>query len=112
LRLESARGSQIYDWAGTEESVDDLVDTSVKANLRGAADSLYNRRFTRKLADVRLEDVSAAAADLLPRFLDPASTQTAVVCGTGGVGDAAEGFSKWGIDFHVIDDVENSFLSD
>lgn len=54
--LESARGSQIYSWVEREEAVADLSSISVKAYLRGTWDSLYNRRFVKRLAKVTLED--------------------------------------------------------
>lgn len=55
--IESARGSQIYSWVEREEAVADLSSISVKAYLRGTWDSLYNRRFVKRLAKVSLEDV-------------------------------------------------------
>ncbi len=44
---------------------------SVKALLRGAADTAYNRRFVRAVAGVTAEDVRRVARRYLPLFLDP-----------------------------------------
>ena len=42
--LDSARGSQIYNWAEREETVENLSSVSIKSILRGTSDPYYNRR--------------------------------------------------------------------
>jgi len=128
--LESARGSQIYSWVEREEAVADLSSISVKAYLRGTWDSLYNRRFVKRLAKVSLEDVhrvkltnltvveaksntflSQVATKYLPRFLDANETQTAVVCNPLEVPNIKYIFGHYDISLFEIEDIEESILS-
>ena len=43
--LDSAKGSQVYEWAEREETVEDLSSVSIKSILRGTDDPFYNRRW-------------------------------------------------------------------
>ena len=110
--LESAKGSQIYNWAEKEETIEDLGSSSVKATLRRVQDPYYNRRFVKKLAKVSLKDVQLLAFKYLPLFEIEALTRTAITCGSSQVDSVTESFQKYGIDLKVIDDVDNSVMTE
>ena len=110
--LDSAKGSQIYTWAEREETIEDLGSTSVKASLRHTMDPFYNRRFVKKLAKVTVADVQRLARKYLPLFEEVELTRTAVVCGSSQVKGVAENFKQYGLNLTVIDDVDNSILTE
>lgn len=110
--MESAVGSEIYSWAEREETVSELSQVSIKSILRNAGDPYYNRRFVTKIAAVTVDDVRKVAEKYLPDFLDPDKSHTSVVCGPSDVESVTEDFKKYKLDLHVIDDIENSFVSD
>ena len=110
--IESAKGSQIYDWAEREETVEDLGSSSVKASLRQTIDPYYNRRFVKRLAKVTLNDIKDLALKHLPLFEDPDLTLTAITCGPGLVDSIVEDFKKYNLKLHVIDDVDQSILTE
>ena len=109
--LESAKGSQIYNWAEKEETVEDLGSSSVKASLRHVQDPFYNRRFVKRLDKVAIDDVQALAKKYLPLFEDPELTRTAIVCGSSQVNEIKENFAQYGINLTVIDNLDDSILT-
>jgi Zn-dependent M16 (insulinase) family peptidase len=110
--LDSARGSQIYEWAAREETLESLSSVSVKSVLRGARDNKYNRRFVKRLASVTIDEIKAAAAKFLPQFLEADVAQTAVACGPAGVDKIVKTFAgDYGIKMNVIEDIEDSVMS-
>ena len=110
--LDSARGSQIYNWAEREETTEDLSSVSVKSYLRQTDDPYYNRRFVGRLAAVTLDDVKAVAEKYLPLFLKADETQTAVVCGTDKVEHMTYVLGHLGFEMTEIKDLENSILTE
>merc|ERR1711879_451151 len=54
--VSSAKGSLIYSWTEKEETVEDLVEQTVKAYMR-QTDSKYNRAFVRALGRVTVQAV-------------------------------------------------------
>ena len=110
--LESAKGSQIYNWAEREETIEDLGSSSVKASLRRVQDPYYNRRFVKKLAKVSLKDVQLLAFKYLPLFEMEALTRTAITCGSSQVDSVTDSFKNYNIDLKVIDDVDNSVMTE
>ena len=109
--LDSAKGSQIYTSAEREETIKGLASTSVKASLRHVTDPFYNRRFVKKLAKVTVADVQRLAMKYLPLFQEVELTRTAIVCGSSQVEGVTENFKQYGLDLTVIDDVDNSILT-
>ena len=109
--LDSAKGSQIYTWAEREETIEDLGSTSVKASLRQVQDPFYNRRFVKRLAKVTVADVQGLAMKYLPLFQEPDLTRTAIVCGSSQVDGVKENFTKYGLNLTVIDDLDDSILT-
>ena len=109
--LDSAKGSQIYTWAEREETIEDLGSTSVKASLRQVQDPFYNRRFVKRLAKVTVADVQGLAMKYLPLFQEPDLTRTAIVCGSSQVDRVKENFTKYGLNLTVIDDLDDSILT-
>ena len=71
----------------------------------------YNRRFISRIDAVTLDEVRSVAAEFLPAFLDPAKTQTAVACGPNDVQGMKEFFAGLGFDLNVIEDMEDSIMS-
>ena len=57
---DSAKGALVYSWAEKEETVSGLINEAGKAYLRGA-DTLYNRQFTRSIANVTSKHIQVAA---------------------------------------------------
>merc|ERR1712223_549975 len=76
--VSSAKGSLIYSWTEKEETVEDLVDQTVKAYFR-QTDSNYNRDFVRALGKVSLADIKTAARQILPLFLSDKTSQTVLI---------------------------------
>jgi Zn-dependent M16 (insulinase) family peptidase len=108
---DSAKGSIIYSWTEKEETVEDLVGQAVKAYMR-KTDSKYNRQFVRALGRVRLADLKAAAARLLPAFLSADSSMTVVVCNPSTVEDVITDFTDFGIELTTYQDLEDTFLNE
>ena len=73
-------------------------------------DSKYNRNFVLALASTSTSRIKELAAELLPAFLDPAATQTAVVCNPGAVPDLVDEFKQFDIELNVVESLEESFL--
>ena len=88
-----------------------MGSTSVKASLRHASDPFYNRRFVKRLAKVTVADVQRLAMKYLPLFQEADLTRTAVVCGTSQVKGVAESLKQYGLDLTIIDDIDNSILT-
>jgi len=107
--LDSARGSMIYSWAEKEETVENLLSQTVKSYMR-KTDSKYNRNFVLALASTSTSRIKELAAELLPAFLDPAATQTAIVCNPGAVPDLVDEFKQFDIELNVVESLEESFL--
>ena len=110
--IESAKGSQIYDWAEREETIEDLGSSSVKASLRQTSDPFYNRRFVKRLANVTLNDVKELALKYLPLFEDPNQTLTAITCGPQDIEHVVDNFKQYDISLEVIDMDENNILTE
>merc|ERR1712127_723499 len=108
--VESAKGALIYAWAEKEETVTGLVKEAARAYTR-ETDSKYNRVFTKSLAYVETKDLEEAAARLLPLFLSPKSTLTAVVCNKGNIEEVVTELGKFGFDFTTYDKLEDTFLA-
>jgi len=109
--LDSARGSQVYEWAAREETVESLSNVAVKSVLRGVWDTKYNRRFVKRIASVTLDEVKEAAKRFLPRFLDAEVSMTAVTCGPGEVPAMAEFMNDIGFETKIVEDIEDSVMS-
>ncbi len=109
--LESAIGSQVYEWAAREETIENLSSVSVKAVLRGVRDNEYNRRFVASIAAVTMDEIKAAAVKFLPQFLDASATQSAVACGPADVESMSKVFADYGINVKVIDDIDDSVMA-
>ena len=75
-------------------------------------DPFYNRRFVKKLAKVTVADVQRLARKYLPLSEEVELTRTAVVCGSSQVKGVAENFKQYGLNLTVIDDVDNSILTE
>ena len=110
--IESAKGSQIYDWAEREETIEDLGSSSVKASLRQTFDPFYNRRFVKRLAKINVNDVKNLALKYLPLFENPELTLTAVTCGPADINSIVENFKQYDLKMHVIKDMDNSILTE
>ena len=108
--VESAKGALIYSWAEKEETVTGLVKEAARAYTR-RADSKYNRWFTRALGRVTADQLEVAARRLLPLFLSPESTLTAVVCNKGDIGEVVGELEQWGYGFTTYDNLEETFLA-
>jgi Zn-dependent M16 (insulinase) family peptidase len=108
--VESAKGALIYSWAEKEETVIGLVKEAARAYTR-QADSRYNRWFTKSLAGVEAEDLVQAVHRLLPLFLSPASTITAVVCNKGTIQEVVSELGKFGFEFTTYNKLEDTFLA-
>ena len=50
------------------------------------------------------------SASILPAFLDPAATQTIIVCNPAAIEEIVTEFAEFGIDLHHIQDLEESYL--
>jgi len=109
--LDSARGSQVYEWAAREETVESLSNVAVKSVLRGVWDTKYNRRFVKRIASVTLDEVKEAGKTFLPRFLDPEVSMTAITCGPAEVPAMAEFMKDLGFKMEIIEDIEDSVMS-
>ena len=110
--IESAKGSQIYDWAEREETIEDLGSSSVKASLRQTSDPFYNRRFVKRLANVTLNDVKELALKYLPLFEDANQTLTAITCGPGDVKHIVDNFKQYDISLEVINMDQKNILTE
>ena len=110
--IESAKGSQIYDWAEREETIEDLGSSSVKASLRQTSDPFYNRRFVKRLANVTLNDVKELALKYLPFFEEANQTLTAITCGPGDVEHIVDNFKQYDILLEVINMDQNNILTE
>ena len=108
---DSAKGSIIYSWTEKEETVEYLVDQTVKAYMRGT-DSKYNRQFVRALGKVSLRDIQATAQRILPAFLSGHSTMTVVVCNPASIEGIVREFSEVGIELKTYEALEDSFLAE
>jgi len=86
----------------------------VSAQLRGVQDTNYNQRFVKKLSQVTVKDVQAAAKKYLPLFQDPKLTHTAIVCSPKQL-DGVEKLMRveYGLkDLLNIEDLDNSVLTE
>jgi len=106
---ESARGSVIYSYTSSEESVSGLVNQALWSYLRGT-DSKFNRNFVRVLGKVKLAGMIAAAKKILPVFLSEDSTMTAVVCNPRSIDEAIKQFNDLGIELTKYESLEDFFL--
>ena len=95
-----------------EETIEGLASTSVKASLRQAKDPFYNRRFVKKLAKVNVTDVQGIAMRYLPLFQVANRMRTAIVCGSNHVNGVKEDFMKLGLNLTVINDLDDSILTE
>jgi len=109
--LDSARGSVIYAWAEKEETVENLLSQAMKAYVRNT-DTKYNRDFVYALGNTSTESIKNLATRILPAFLDPATTQTVIVCNPSAVEDLVEQFQDFDIPLTVIESLDQSFLVD
>jgi len=108
--VESAKGALIYSWTEKEETVIGLVKQAARAYTR-RTDSKYNRQFTKSLAKVQAEDLAQAALRLLPDFLSPESTLTAVVCNKGKVDEVVNMLvDNFQYNFTTYETLEETFL--
>ena len=57
-------------------------------------------------------ELQAAARELLPPFLDPAATQTVIVCNPATVADIVTEFGQAGLELTQYSDIEQSFLAE
>ena len=87
-----------------------LVKEAARAYTR-RADSKYNRWFTRALGRVTADQLEVAAKRLMPLFLSPESTLTAVVCNKGDIGEVVGELEQWGYGFTTYDNLEETFLA-
>ena len=84
---------------------------AVKAYIRGT-DSKYNRDFVRALGRVELADILRTAQRILPAFLSPDTTMTAIVCNPASVGKIVQDFKELGIELKTYKALEDTFLAD
>lgn len=110
--LDSARGSLIYGWVATEETVGSLASASVSAYLRQQDDPFFARRFVSRLSRVTVEDVERVAQKYLPRFFDTDQTYTSAVCSPKEVEDVKTLFEGFDFNLVQIDDLEDSILTE
>jgi len=106
---DSAKGSLIYSWTEKEETVDDLVEQTLKAYMR-QTDSYYNRNFVRSLGKVSLEDIKTAAREILPLFLSDSSSQTVLICPPASLQEVCQDFTNSGLELTKYSHLEDTVL--
>ena len=75
-------------------------------------DLLAHYRFVKRLSQVTVEGVQAAAKKYLPAFEDPDKTHTAVVCSPGQFESVrALLHDRYNFNLTEVDDLENSILT-
>ena len=70
------------------------------------------RDFVFALGNTSTESIKNLATRILPAFLDPATTQTVIVCNPSAVEDLVEQFQEFNIPLTVIESLDQSFLVD
>jgi Zn-dependent M16 (insulinase) family peptidase len=108
--FESAKSSLIFELIEKEKSLGEVVQESLLSSFKGV-DREYNRKFLEMVDQVSMEDLARVG----PLYLAPLfseNTRTTVVCSPGKVQEIKEGFSGLGVNFKVLETVDEKLLTD
>jgi len=102
--FESAKSSLIFELIEKEKSLGEVVQESLLSSFKGV-DREYNRKFLEMVDEVSMEDLLRVGPKYLaPLFSD--NSRTTVVCSPAKVQEIKDGFSGLGVEFKVLESVD------